>query len=137
MDSLAGWLIPPQSLSGWLADSAAVAGWLNPPRARNAPPMIMYDWNDRINAFSNLHGINLWSERCAHYFSSLKDHRWVRHLMQWHQWQVDGGGRGGRPAYLWHTVLTNFCRWKGLPLAKGVKKSRTLDGTTDWFFVIY
>ena len=79
---------------------------------------ILHDWNGRANEFVALHGIKLWSERCvqqywelAHEISSLEDQRWVKRLMQW---QPDGPGRGGRPAHLWHTFLTDFCRWKGL-----------------------
>ena len=79
---------------------------------------ILHDWNGRVNEFVALHGIKLWSECCvqqywelAHYISSLEDQRWVKRLMQW---QPDGRGRGGRPAYLWYTFLTDFCRWKGL-----------------------
>ena len=30
--------------------------------------------------------------------------------------QPHGCGRGGRPAHLWHSVLTNLCRWKALPI---------------------
>ena len=37
--------------------------------------------------------------------------RWIKRLMQW---QPHGRRQGGWPAHLWHTVLANFCRWKGL-----------------------
>ena len=79
---------------------------------------ILHDWNGRVYEFVALHSIKLWSECCvqqywelAHNFFSLEDQRWVKRVMQW---QPDGRGRGGRPAHLWHTFLTDFCRWKGL-----------------------
>ena len=79
---------------------------------------ILHDWNGRVNEFAALHSIKLWSERCiqqhwdlAHYISSMEGQRWVKRLLQW---QPNGRRRGGRPAHLWHTVLENFCRWKGL-----------------------
>ena len=80
---------------------------------------ILHDWNGRVDEFAALHSIKLWSERyriqqhwdLAHYISSLEGQRWVKRLLQW---QPDGRRRGGRPAHLWHTVLENICRWKGL-----------------------
>ena len=78
----------------------------------------LHVWNGRVNEFAALHNIKLWSERCiqqhcdlAQNISSLDDQRWVKRLLQW---QPIGRRRGGRPAHLWHTVLANFCRWKGL-----------------------
>ena len=65
-----------------------------------------------------------------HYICALDDQRWVKRLMQW---QPNGRRRGGRPAHLWHTVLANFCRWKGLQHWTGIKKSPKLDGNVPWF----
>ena len=75
---------------------------------------ILHDWNGRVNEFAALHDFMASSYgqndvqqywELAHYISSLEDQRWVKRLMQW---QPDGRGRGGRPAHLWHTFLTNF-----------------------------
>ena len=59
-----------------------------------------------------------WSELClrhhwnvAQYFATLPGHRWIKRILAW---QPAGHKRVGRPKYCWDTMLTNFCRLKGL-----------------------
>ena len=78
----------------------------------------LHDWNGQVNECAVLHGTKVWSQRCgqqyrslAHYISPLEDEGWVKRLMQWRRAVPT---RGGNPAHLWHTLLTNFCRGKVL-----------------------
>ena len=59
-----------------------------------------------------------WSELClrrhwnvAQYFATLPGHRWIKRILAW---QPAGHKRVGRPKYCWDTMLTKFCRLKGL-----------------------
>ena len=100
--------------SCFVALSVLLQVWIGP--VHGPTHEILHAWKDKLNEFAALHGIKYC--RCvqqqwdlAQYISSLEDQRLAKRLMPW---QPTGRRRAGRPAHLWHTVLTNFCRWKGL-----------------------
>ena len=75
-----------------------------------------------MNAFGCLLGrqaaSKTWSELClrhhwnvAQYFATLPGHCWIKRILAW---QPAGHKRVGRPKYCWDSMLTNFCRMKGL-----------------------
>lgn len=79
---------------------------------------VLHIWNERVRVFTWQAASKTWSELClrhhwnvAQYFATLPGHRWIKRILAW---QPAGHKRVGRPKYCWDTMLTNFCRMKGL-----------------------
>ena len=79
---------------------------------------VLHIWNERVRVFTWQAASKTWSELClrhhwnvAQYFATLPGHRWIKKIFAW---QPAGHKRVGRPKYCWDTMLTNFCRMKGL-----------------------
>ena len=79
---------------------------------------VLHIWNERVRVFTLQAASKSWSELClrhhwnvAQYFATLPGHRWIKRILAW---QPAGHKRVGRPKYCWDTMLTKFCRLKGL-----------------------
>ena len=77
--------------------------------ARTCPEQFFLDepnrwffwWTWNVNLISDV----------AQYFATLPGHPWIKRILAW---QPARHKRVGRPKYCWDTMLTNFCRLKGL-----------------------